>query len=681
MVVFSNDSFLKKATVVRTDASTYTIYVKFRTNTVGTPDSKEVPVQLPIAYLSSGGGFIGGLVQPGTPVIVGRAEGSNSYFIVGFLGKDPSAQSSSANKNVVIPPLSKGTLTIQANTNSSITLDDDGISLGEAANTITLDINRNINLNSFDYNYTVWQGGRNIDGTIKRDRRPALNFASYLRDIDTAYDDILKIIGMDPVSDPRNTNSGSTVRNPARIEKREIVYEFEDFAGVRDNAQELEYYKTGAFPSTAYIVNRRESRADSFSLSLVSPNYLMESIKGTGVDVFGNIIDINRDILPYSPTSLVNALKIKSTAAETSPSKNAYFQIKALERKSIVYHFEVNAKKDTVGNNGQVTAVGMAPPNVFDVDNYARLRSRMFFDIDKEGQFKLNIPASSETGNVGLLTRYENYSTVYPNNSSNDPNEIVFNPNYQDILIEPFLNYEVIKLRDEHANIVGPKNRFTGKAIGHGSVYHNIANTVSTLHPSSFYVPPEYVPTTELATQPASNFYLANPVVSPNIIVSGPLANAGGRSGSLNFDGSIEINIGANTVDRQSLWLDTQGGIIANIGRDLNNNISLAANLDGQLLLQVGGETDELNEDDRFPISTKGWIAGVVDIRVFNAQKEMTVLRIDEAGLTVSTPGKIVMEANGDIMLRSASTMYLDAENVIINGRNVQKDPDAGTMR
>jgi hypothetical protein len=59
------------------------------------------------------------------------------------------------------------------------------------------------------------------------------------------------------------------------------------------------------------------------------------------------------------------------------------------------------------------------------------------------------------------------------------------------------------------------------------------------------------------------------------------------RSGQVNLDGSLELNIGANTIDRQSLWLDTAGGIVGNVGRDLNNN-SLILGMDGNAFVQVG---------------------------------------------------------------------------------------------
>lgn len=686
--IFKPAGFLRLATIVEVDTDLMTAFVKFRPDSPsGTSDSTKHPAQLPISFLSAGGGFIGGFPAEGTPVIVAQAEGSSSYYIVQFLARDPIAQVPSANTSlsrIKIPELNRGEITIQANINGSINLNKDGIVIGEPLNSITFDTTRSLLFNNFDASYFIGQGEREISGVIKRDRRPKLNYPSFLRLNDPAYDDNLKTIGMDPLTDARNSNAGIAIRNPARIEKRNVIYEYEDAALVRSNDQELEFYKTGKFIDESFIINRRTSRVDALSLSLVSPNYLIEEIRGTVVDVFGNIVDINRNILPLgNKDTVISATKIKSTVNESDTFKNAYEQIKRQERKSLAYHFEINTRKETGGSG---------PPDVNNTDNYARQRSRFYLDIDKEGQFKLNVPASSETGNIGLLTRYENYSTVHPNQRNNttkpNPNDMVFNSDYRDILIEPFANTQVITLQDEHQNITGPINRFSSANsqtyIKHGTAYHDISKTASTYQASNFYNPfpsAEYIQTTSLGSgrvQPLSQ------IVNTSIIIDGPNANAGGRSGSLNFDGSIEINIGANTVDRQSLWLDTQGGIIANIGRDLRN-VSVAANADGQVLLQIGGSTVP-SETDRFAGSSTGWVAGVLDIRVFNTNNtdghnELTVFRIDNEGLTVTTPSRIVYYSSGDMLFRSASKIELDAETVTINGRDVLKDPGRGPIR
>lgn len=660
--VIKMSGFLRLAYVDHVDLDLMVAWVSFNASSIGSRGDKTFPAQFPISYLSSGGGFIGGMVASGTPVVVGQAEGSSSFFIVSFLARDPAAFNTVGASKIKIPLMQDGDLVIQANTDGSISLSDDGITIGEPRNLVSFDTNRKILLNTFDTNYSLSQGSRLVDGTIKRDTRPAINFASFLRSADTSYDDTLKIIGMDPVASARSDNVGDSIRNPARIEKREVIFEFEDLANVQSDDVELEFYKTGTSPNQAGIIDRRAGRADALSLSLTSPNYLIETIKGTVVDLYGNILDINRNIIPIGDKNL-SVSQIKSTANETDKFKNIYQQIKREDRKSIVYHFEINAKKETGGSG---------PPDVNDQTDYARLRSRFFFDIDKEGQFKLNVPASSENGNIPLLTRYENYSTVNPNDKSKNPNDLVFNPDNKDILIESFVNTQIIELKDELKINAAPIDRFSDSGsptqLKHGSVYHDISSTCITFQGTNFSST-EYVATSGLASgRVSSKPYIVN----NQIVVSGPNANAGGRSGSLNFDGSIEINIGANTVDRQSLWLDTQGGAVVNIGKD-KNNISFAASMDGEFLMELGNRA--VPTDSRFdgqPSSAAS--AGAFDVRVYNSKGELTILRIDNEGLTISTPSRMVFVSNGDIMMRTNGTMTIDAEVLNIQNRTVNKN-------
>jgi hypothetical protein len=645
-------------------------YVTFRPDSqLNNDGARDVLAQLPIPYLSAGGGFIGGFPAEGTPVYVSQVEGTSNYAIVAFLARDPVARLTQSSTQISIPDLTRGGITIQSNNDVAINLNDDVIVIGETENSATFDITRKVYLNNFDQSYYLGQGSREINGIIYRDKQPSTNYPSFLREFDTAYDDTLIAIGMDPIADAKIFNSGTAVRNPARVEKREVVYEYEESANVYSDDIELEFYKTGVFPNYSTITDRRAGRADALSLSLTSPNYLIEEIKGTVVDLYGNVIDLNRDIVPLGVNNL-SSFNIKSTASEQDTFKNAYQQIKRQERKSLAYHFEINARKETKGSG---------PPNVNNKDNYARARSRFFFDIDKEGQFKLNVPASSETGNIPLNIRYENYSTVSPNPQSNNTNDLVFNSLYKDVLAESFINDPAISLLDDIGNSFGPIDRFSGKNnpiyIQHGTVYHNIADTCSTIQTNTFYTPVEYVTTTTLA---AGQVPPIPTIISTQIITNGVNANAGGRSGSLNFDGSVEINIGANTVDRQSLWLDTQGGIVANVGRDLRN-ISLAANMDGEVIIQVGGNTVPA-ETTRFQNSNTGWVAGVVDIRVFNSQKEMTILRIDDDGLTITTPGSMTCYAR-KMLFRSPASIEFDSPNIVLNGRPVIEDPAAGPIR
>jgi hypothetical protein len=684
--IFKPAGFLRLAHIQSIDESTMTAKISFgiKSNTSSSdislvpPDQQDSFAQLPISYLSAGGGFIGGGVSPGTPVVVGQVEGKSYWNIVSFLARDPGIHGKVKNKAITIPKLNPGEITIKANDDGKIKLGDDGIVIGEPVNSITFETTRKLFVNTFDAAYTLTQGSREITGTILRDRKPNLSFnSSIYRTFDPTYNDQLKEIGMDPVANIVISAYGSAARNPARIEKREVVFEYEDSAKVQSNDIELKLYNPNNTPiDTTNIINRRESRVDALSLSLVSPNYLMETIKGTVIDTFGNIVDLNRNIIPIGVEDNLKVSNIKTSLNQSSTNDNVYEEIKRAERRSLAYHFEINARKEVQGSG---------PPSVEVRDNFARDRSRFFFDIDKEGQIKLNVPASSSTGNIPLLTRYENYSTVNPDM---DPNNQVVPDDYRDILIESFLNNQPIELVDDQSNQTGPIDRFSldnpasPVYIGHGTVYHNIANTISTATSVSPYDPQENPTTTPIGS---GSIPPLPDIVSKQIVIAGVNANGGGRSGSLNFDGSLEMNIGANDVDRQSLWLDTQGGTVANLGAD-NNGISVAASLDGHIFLQLGRTEDEINElngENGFDETaiTNMSAPKVFDLRVGDGLGNYTVFRIDQSGLSVSTQARMVFYSGGDMLFRSTGTIRIDGESVVIMDRDVIKDPGKGPIR
>jgi hypothetical protein len=241
--IFKPAGFIRIGTIVKVDPSTMTATVKFSADkSIGTSERNGVQAQLPISFLSSGGGFIGGHVAGGTPVAVSQAEGSGGYFIVAFLARAPSALSTVSQSKINIPELAEGTITIQSNTDGNISLDNDGITIGEPKNSVVFDTTDKIFLNNFDIQYSISQGTRTIDGIIKRDRMPRSNFATSLTTSDISYDKMLKKIGMDPVATPVNSNLGGANRNPARIENRELILEYEDDAGVQSNDIEIKLY-------------------------------------------------------------------------------------------------------------------------------------------------------------------------------------------------------------------------------------------------------------------------------------------------------------------------------------------------------------------------------------------------------------------------------------------------------
>lgn len=624
-----------------------------------------VSTQMPVAHFNAlQNTFVGGYPENGTPVILGQGEGGQ-WFVLSILAKDPGALNTTLPS---MPELDSGTYILQNNSSFIKLNKTEGIVIGEHGNSLTLDADRDVSSNTFDNNYTFSEAARTIEGLIRRDTFPNDKYASSLRETALDYNDTLKIIGLDPIVKENWSNVGSSIRNPARAEKREVIYEFGRSFNILDNQQEFLSYKDSKDIKINDVLNRRESRADALSLSLVSPNYLMETIKGTAVDIFGNILDINRFVIPLGQTEKLSVQKIKNNLQEQDPLGNVFENIKSLERREIAYHFELNAKKDIIG-----------PPDVQKRDNFARERSRFFLDIDKEGLIKLNVPASSEIGNIPLLTRYENFSTVSPNEKTNDPNDLVFNDNSRDILLESFIGENgVVEIIDELNGNGAPIDRFSTDSdpvyIKHGTAYHNIAETLSAF--SSDQTIEELIETTFMGR---SLIPSKATIVSETVKISGDDANGGGRSGSFNFDGSLDINIGANTVDRHSLWADLQGAMIVNVGRDNNaNNISGAFRFDGELLIQSGGTTP--NNDERFFTVNNNTKAGCVDIRVFNSAGNVQVIRIDNNGIDIHSESRINVYSNGDMTFRSMGRFIIDGEEVLINSRKVRKEAFLGSI-
>lgn len=619
-----------------------------------------VTVQAPHSLFYNNGLFIGTRPDVGTPVVVGQGSGGE-YFFVSFLAENLSN----------VPSLITGELLVTSNKKTKISLNtSNNIFIGSDGNRIQINTAQNYMSRNFYNDYKFTQASRKVEGVVKRDLIRNTNFDQASKLESNNYESEYYVISMDPSASTSPIISGSS-KNPAFVEQRETTYEFQYLSNITDDLNESTIYSdTGTKTKTYTYPDRRVSRADTLSLSLVSPNYLMEQVKGTVVDIFGNILDLNRLPLPIGQDQ--NTIQ----PDKSTDKVKSFLAIKAIERKSLAYHFEINARKDLSGKNGQVQL-----PDITSNKDYARDRSRFFVDIDKEGQFKLNVPASSETGNIPLLTRYENYSTYGPEDNGN-PNKLIQLDNNQDIFHDSFAAQAIapvpsgflpvypdgrkgsVTLKTGDGADAAPKDRITDQHINHGTVYHDILQTCFIHQDNAFlgYQAGEVDPlTVDLSTIP-----VLKDVVSKTIITSGPKANAGGRSGSLNFDGSLELNIGANTVDRQSMWIDTAGGIVANIGRDINGR-SIVAATGGDVYFQVGGFG--ISADSRFANLPNGIKEGVLDLRVMGAGGYCHMFRIDSNGVTCMTPGNMRFHAKKDITITSDKDIRLECNTLVLQER------------
>ena len=654
---------LRQGNIISIDTNRGTMDIDMSVSASAIPNDTQTTrtVQIPLAFYSTAGIFAGGYPQIGTPVIIGQGESTNWYFVSFLVNNIPS-----------LPNFNPGEFIIQSDDNTRITINDqEEIQLGGDTTNLYINATPTIFNNKFQSSYSntfsFTEASRSITGIVKREVLGPYSVFDYQKLTYNDYDTHLTPIGLDPTITPV-IYSQNTSKNPPFVEKREMVYEFAYSSKVQDDVTEALNYSSNQqqpAPVTKYTLpNRRYSKTDTLSLSLVAPNYLMETTKGTVVDIFGNVLDINRTpIVGYKQQQQALTLATQSggsTGSSTSTTSvaTAFDAIKEAERRSLAFHFEINARKDLSAGNGQYQL-----PNINSSADYATPRSRMFFDIDKEGQFKLNVPASSETGNVPLLVRYENYST-YGTEDNNNPNKLIFRPDYLDIFCDSFSTQDVAVNND--TGPATPVDRLTNANIKLGTPYHSITNSGYAF--------------TATNTQPILNYQILfktiditalptlEDVVSDTIITSGTSANAGGRSGSANFDGMLSMSIGANTIDRQSLWLDTAGGIVGNIGRDLNGNSGVLS-LDGNLLVQIGGFG--VTTDSRFSTQNNGYVGGSLDIRVMNNGLFATMVRIDQNGtVSIMSPGQINIHGR-EIAIQADANLVINSDNLYLNNRLV----------
>lgn len=654
---------VKLASVVSVNTIKNTMEVRIESFSPGS-SATQATIPLSQPYSSNNGITVGSIPSPGTVIVIQQGSGGQWFF------------SSFFNRTFDNTGLDSESFSIFSNKSTFLKVNKkDQIIIGDKRKNVTVQTSaNNIFYNAyFDNISTFTEGSRSIIGVIKRDLKPNTNVPDDLKLQDTLYDNYLRPIGFDNTLSP-NKYKNTILKNPPLIESRQLITEFPESSGILDDLKESDFYGVENIKQPNYkYPNRRLHKSDTLGLSLTNPNYLIESIKGTVVDYFGNILDINRYPLPIGQGKFT----IKSEdESKTDSKKDKYLNLRALHRRGIAYHFELNARKDFL-IDGQLKI-----PNINDNYDYARTRSRLYLDIDKEGQFKINIPASSESGNIPLLTRYENFSYISDEDEGN-PNKVIKRDDNLDILHDSFTadSYDIFKDEadkskgcinieyvDNKVNII---DRITEEVIKHGTAFHDISNILYSFKRSDFFENIQLHPDKIVDT---TDYLFTGDFVSKTITVG---KNAGGRSGQFSSDGFIELNIGANTVDRQSLWADLAGGIVAQVGRDKNNN-SFVGSFDGDMLIQIGGFG--ITTDGRFTELNNTFRGGKIDIRVLNSGLQETIVRIENGGVTIMTPGQMKLYSAGDMSLKSDAAMKIDAEELYVQDRLVYKGSNHGGM-
>ena len=632
-------------------------------------DNVYCPAPHPHAGPNGTGIFVG--IEEGTRVLIAHAPQERPY-IVGIVPNHGSYFDQSGSgvsvDSTTYPSVSDGEISFRGPSGVGIDLSNGGVAIDGATNVAGLpdlelsQLSEALYVRSNNV-YSFSEAGRTIEGVIRRDKSETedpndTNTLNFLNG--AGYDYNLTDIGRTPddeVSMRSSQISKITIRNPALTEKHSIVYEFADSFGVRDLISESAAIAKAVSPGTntseALVdpaSDRDNRRTDSLDLDLVNYNHLIEHTEGTVVDIYGNILDINR-----------HKIEVPGVGASGGHIDAKLSHIYSYLRRSIKYHLELNARKD-------VTGVTLP---ILNTSYNAKEYGKWSVDVDGEGLTKINIPASSETGNIPVLGRYVN---------SRDPQSPESgawrDPQLIDVRLLPF----------GAISTNNGTNSIAGAQIANGSYepvlvadgYFDGYAAIGTAHHNILTIAPSIFSAGKLASpDPAAKLPSVGPItlqVDNSILdlqpgqtyQTNPNANAGGRSLNANLDGSVEISIGADTVDRKSLVLDLAGGVVSHYGRDINGR-SLIHQTDGDVLIQVGGQG--ISSDARF---TDGYdIAnrpGRIEIHLNRPGKPSQVIIIDEDGMTINIDGNIVMASTGDFSISAGANLLLDGRQIYTYG-------------
>ncbi len=140
-----------------------------------------------------------------------------------------------------------------------------------------------------------------------------------------------------------------------------------------------------------------------------------------------------------------------------------------------------------------------------------------------------------------------------------------------------------------------------------------------------------------------------------------------GVSANINLEGSLEASIGADSADKKSITLDTEGGAVMWFGKDANNR-SLSVQTDGDALFNIGGRTGKgpFNEG-RFDLRVNFTDKGVV---ATDAAEDITKTDSDFI-LSISSNGIVIsgMKKDTPMIINNTAMITIQSPNgILLNG-------------
>ena len=601
---------------------------------------------IPHPYAGRGGGIFVGIERDAL-ILVTNGPGEKWYCIAVvpdhnfYFGLDGAADIRVHESPY--PKLKEGEVVLKSNQGSRVDLLDNGnvrlnAGAGDSLSDFELSRVSNAMFTRVDSQYSFTNASRLISGAIKRDMMSkesaadtnTMNFLDSER-----YERLLQEIGRYPKNEThlRTTKMiKDTFRNPSLAEKREIIYEYANSYNVKDfesevtNSRQIDGTSVDLqYPSGA----RATRRTDILNLNQQNFNHLIEKVEGTLVDIYGNVLDINRNIV-----NVPEVTDVEADGGDTDGLRRVYDH----HRRSIKMHYEINSRKPIAATDAtEADKVG---------DN-AKNFSRWSVDVDGEGLTKINIPASSETGNIPVLSRY--FTSVDDADINAIPPEERKNSDRRDVSIKQFGPDSGTKIKNDNYRPVATDDR----VVTVGTAHHNLMETAELIITGGSLNGHGQL---NVPSAPPLSAEVDNTIGGRGGPATG--ANAGGRSLNINLDGSLEMSVGADSVDQKSMLLDTQGGVISHFGRDRNGR-SLVHQADGYMLIQIGSSDTPLGQ---------GAAPGRLEIHLARGEGTPQKILIDENGITIDVQGNAAFNSTGDMALNAGGKLLMHGELIYMYG-------------
>jgi len=516
---------------------------------------------------------------------------------------------------------------------------------------------------SAEAEFVSLQSGYQVSGIVRRELSgPAGDLLDKLTDpqLEFALSDIARNSFLNSALKSSPDPKASTAkRNPPFVEQRSVVYEFARDFSAGSPAYEKQLYENSKTDLYELSTQRQGARTDALGLGPLQHNVLFESIFGTTVDTYGNVLDINR--VPLNIGSVKD---------------NDVDELYQLLRRTIKLHLELNSRKPdkpdvSRGKLDSTEAVnkGSYPGSIPVISDH----SRWSIDVDAEGQTKINIPASSRYGNIPVAARYvaKSYYEI-DNEDDRTAYNVRINPDdggkTTDIVL---LNYNTTRNGPSKGVVIegAPESRnesFFWNMPYHDFTFNDILSKSQFFYPGALRGEPLSLKREASYSQRLSGLDTQTTssaeILSATLLSNSQNANAGGRSLHMNLDGSAELSFGADQADGKSLLVDTAGSSLIRLGKDLKGR-SLVVGADGDVALIVGASRRADENDD---VS-----GGSLQIFVQNKGGDVSSIQIIDGNIVIKgAPNKnVIIESAGNLVMNAGKDLFLGGERIFLYGK------------